>query len=199
MPPRRRSTRRSTTENSSGNSTAQKIETGLNIAKQIASAFTGESTGTTTLESVAETPRQTEQSTAKATVSKGRSDDSEEKVYVSCALSNGIKFDDVDNGHGGVETVVIPGHNHGLRGQQGAILDATGHASLFPITRRQWESIKKKHGRERPFTSNPPLLREWGSVADFNSKTAQDEIRASRTGVEPRRPEDLGVEKAKAE
>lgn len=195
MPQRRRSTRRSATENSS----AQKIETGLNIARQIAGAITGETNGTTTLESVAETPRQTEQETAGAAASKGRGTDGGEKVYVSCALSNGIKFDDVDNGQGGVETVVIPGHNHRLRGQQGAILDATGHASLFPITRRQWESIKKKHGRERPFTSNPPLLREWGSVADFNSKAAQDEIRASRTGVEPRRPEDLGVEKAKAE
>lgn len=153
--------------------------------------------GAAELQAIAESPKENEDDKTVSGPASSRGSDSNDFIYISCALANGIKFDDVDNGAGGVKTVVIPGHNHGLRGPDAAILQSDGHAVLYRILRKDWLDIVKKHGRERAFTAVPPFLREIKDKAQFESKSMRDEIKDTRTGVQPRKPEDFRVEKAK--
>lgn len=115
-------------------------------------------------------------------------------VYIACGMPLGIKFDDVDNGSGGVKTVSFPGINHALRGKKTGILLGDGNAVLTTISRADWESIKRKHGRERAFTSQPPLLMEMKSKQEFNAR--RDEVEEMKTGVAPIDPDTVGVQKA---
>lgn len=119
----------------------------------------------------------------------------DEVIYIACGMPLGLKFDDVDNGNGGTKTVTFPGVNHALRGKAKGILLGAGNAVLVGVARRDWEDIKRKHGKERAFTAMPPLLWEMKSEKEF--KARRDEIAEMRTGVEPVRPEAVGVEKVK--
>lgn len=121
----------------------------------------------------------------------------DEIIYVACGLPLGIKFDDVDNGNGGVKTVVFPGVNHALKGKHKGVLLGPGNAVLVAVSKRDWEDIKRKHGRERAFTRMPPLLMEMKSEKEF--KARRDEVAEMRTGVEPVNPDTLGVERASVE
>lgn len=117
-----------------------------------------------------------------------------EMVYIACGMPLGIKFDDVDNGNGGFKTVAFPGVNHALRGKSKGILLGAGNAVCVAVSKRDWEDIKRKHGKERAFTGMPPLLMEMKSEKEF--KARRDEIAEMRTGVEPVNPESQGVEAA---
>lgn len=128
---------------------------------------------------------------------KNVSGNTEETVYIACGMPLGIKFDDVDNGNGGTKTVTFPGVNHALRGKAKGILLGAGNAVLVAIAKKDWEDIKRKHGRERAFTRMPPLLMEMKNEKEF--KARRDEIAEMRTGVEPVNPEKQGVEPAKEE
>lgn len=119
----------------------------------------------------------------------------DEVIYIACGMPLGIKFDDVDNGNGGTKVVKFPGVNHALKGKKKGILLGAGNAVLVAIARKDWEDIKRKHGRERAFTANPPLLWEMKSEKEF--KARRDEIAEMRTGVEPVDPASVGVEKVK--
>ncbi len=118
------------------------------------------------------------------------------KVYIACGMPLGIKFDDVDNGNGGFKTVVFPGINHALTGKSAGILLGSGNAVLVAIDANDWVDIKRKHGRERCFTSVPPLLMEVKNEAEFKARKKED-IAEMRTGVDPVKPEDEKVEEAK--
>ena len=120
-----------------------------------------------------------------------------ETVYIACGMPLGIKFDDVDNGNGGTKEVSFPGVNHALRGKAKGILLPRGNAVLVAIPKKDWEDIKRKHGRERAFTGMPPLLMEMKSEKEFKSR--RDEIAEMQTGVEPIDPKSVGVEEAKGE
>ena len=63
------------------------------------------------------------------------------------------------------------------------------------VARKDWEDIKRKHGKERAFTAMPPLLWEMRSEKDF--KARRDEIAEMKTGVEPVDPKSVGVEEVK--
>ena len=143
-------------------------------------------TATGALSVIAET---TEEPTKK--LSDAKTDD---LVYIACGMPLGIKFDDVDNGNGGYKTVSFPGVNHALKGKKKGILAPAGNAVLTALPRKEWEDIKRKHGRERAFTRVPPLLMEMKSEKEF--KARRDEIAEMRTGVEPVDPKTVGVEKA---
>ena len=91
------------------------------------------------------------------------SNGSGELVYIACGMQLGIRFDDVDNGNGGVKTVTFPGVNHLLRGKSKGVLLGPGNAVLTAIPRADWEDIVRKHGRERYFTCLPPLFWEMKS------------------------------------
>lgn len=104
-------------------------------------------------------------------------------VYIACGMPLGIKFDDVDNGNGGTKVVKFPGVNHALKGKAKGILLGAGNAVLVSVSRADWEDIKRKHGRERAFTSLPPLLWEMKSEKEF--KARRDEIADMKTGTEP--------------
>lgn len=119
----------------------------------------------------------------------------DEVVYIACGMPLGIKFDDVSNGYGGTKVVKFPGVNHALKGKKKGVLLGAGNAVLVGIARKDWEDILRKHGRERAFTAMPPLLWEMKSEKDF--KARRDEIAEMRTGVEPVKPESVGVEKVK--
>lgn len=103
-------------------------------------------------------------------------------IYIASSLPLGIKFDDVPNGNGGTKVVIIPGVNHALRGTNGILL-GPGNAVLVSVDKDDWEAIKRMHGREKMFTSVPPLLREFKSESDF--KAARDEIKDVVNGCEP--------------
>lgn len=113
-------------------------------------------------------------------------------VYIACGMPLGIKFDDVSNGNGGVKTVILPGINQSLAGQATGVLNASGNAVLVSIDAADWEDIKRKHGKERCFTSIPPLLLEVKSEAEFNARKSED-IAEMQTGVDPVNPEEAGV------
>ena len=117
-----------------------------------------------------------------------------EQVFIACGMPLGIKFDDVDSPGGGVHAVSFPGVNHAIRGKKTAILLPKGNATLVSISRADWECIKRKHGRERCFVSEPPLLWEMKSESEF--KARRDEIAKMVTGVEPVTPESANVERA---
>ena len=119
----------------------------------------------------------------------------DEVVYVSCGMPLGIKFDDVDNGIGGTKVVKFPGVNHALRGAKKGVLLGAGNAVLVSLSRKDWEDIKRKHGKERAFTALPPLLWEMKNEKDF--KARRDEIADMKTGVEPIDPASVGVEEVK--
>lgn len=122
------------------------------------------------------------------TVSKGN-----KMVYIACGLQLGVKFDDVDDGHGGFKTITFPGINSSLRGvKKLGILLGSGNAVLTSIGEDDWECIKRKHGKERMFTCMPPLLMEVKSQAEFHDR--EDEIAEMKTGLEPVNPADVGVE-----
>lgn len=125
------------------------------------------------------------------------SNGSGELVYIACGMQLGIRFDDVDNGNGGVKTVTFPGVNHLLRGKSKGVLLGPGNAVLTAIPRADWEDIVRKHGRESYFTCLPPLLWEMKSEKEF--KARRDEIAEMRTGTEPVVPEEQGVERASKE
>lgn len=128
---------------------------------------------------------------------KNVSGNADETVYIACGMPLGIKFDDVDNGNGGTKTVTFPGVNHALRGKAKGVLLGAGNAVLVAVAKKDWEDIKRKHGRERAFTRMPPLLMEMKSEKEF--KARRDEIAEMRTGVEPVNPEEQGVEPAEKE
>lgn len=113
-------------------------------------------------------------------------------VYIACGMPLGIKFDDVSNGNGGVKTVILPGINQSLAGQATGVLNASGNAVLVSIDADDWEDIKRKHGKERCFTSIPPLLLEVKNEAEFNARKSED-IAEMQTGVDPVNPEEAGV------
>ena len=117
------------------------------------------------------------------------------KVYIACGMPLGIKFDDVDNGNGGFKTVEFPGINHALAGVKSGILLPSGNAVLVSIDKNDWEDIKRKHGRERCFTSVPPLLLEVKNEAEFKARSKED-IAEMKTGVDPVSPKEAQVEKA---
>lgn len=119
----------------------------------------------------------------------------DEVVYVACGMPLGIKFDDVDNGIGGTKVVKFPGVNHALRGAKKGVLLGAGNAVLVSLSRKDWEDIKRKHGKERAFTALPPLLWEMKNEKDF--KARRDEIADMKTGVEPIDPASVGVEEVK--
>lgn len=119
----------------------------------------------------------------------------DEVVYVACGMPLGIKFDDVDNGIGGTKVVKFPGVNHALRGAKKGVLLGAGNAVLVSLSRKDWEDIKRKHGKERTFTALPPLLWEMKNEKDF--KARRDEIADMKTGVEPIDPASVGVEEVK--
>lgn len=144
-------------------------------------------TATNTLGIVADT---SEQEVAKASGASG-----DDVIYIACGMPLGIIFDDVDNGNGGTKTVEFPGVNHALRGKTKGVLLGRGNAVLVSVARRDWEDIKRKHGKERAFTAMPPLLWEMKSEKDF--KARRDEIADMRTGVEPVDPKSVGVEEVK--
>lgn len=104
-------------------------------------------------------------------------------IYIACGMPLGIKFDDVDNGNGGTKVVKFPGVNHALKGKAKGILLGAGNAVLVSVSRADWEDIKRKHGRERAFTSLPPLLWEMKSEKEF--KARRDEIADMKTGTDP--------------
>ena len=128
---------------------------------------------------------------------KNVSGNAEEMIYIACGLPLGIKFDDVANGNGGVKTVTFPGVNHALRGKSKGVLLGPGNAVLVSVAKKDWEDIKRKHGRERAFTRMPPLLMEMKSEKEF--KARRDEIAEMRSGVEPVDPLKCGVEPAPKE
>ena len=117
-------------------------------------------------------------------------------VYIACGMPLGIKFDDVANGNGGFKTVVFPGINHALSGKSAGILLGSGNAVLVSVDANDWEDIKRKHGRERCFTSIPPLLMEVKNESEFNARKKED-IAEMRTGVDPVKPEEAKVEEAR--
>lgn len=115
-------------------------------------------------------------------------------VYIACGMPLGIKFDDVDNGNGGFKTLEFPGINHALAGLKSGILLPSGNAVLVSIDKNDWEDIKRKHGRERCFTSVPPLLLEVKNEAEFKARSKED-IAEMKTGVDPVSPKEAQVEK----
>ena len=116
-------------------------------------------------------------------------------TFVACALPLGIIYDDVDNGAGGFKTVTLPGINHALAGEKTGILLGKGNAVLVSIAKKDWEDIKKKHGRERYFTNIPAQLFEVeGGEAEFKSR--RDEISEIDNGVNPVDPKSTGTEAA---
>lgn len=117
------------------------------------------------------------------------------QICIACGLPLGIKFDDVDNGNGGYKTIVFPGINHALVGKASGILLGSGNAVLVTIDANDWEDIKRKHGKERAFTSVPPLLMVVKDKEEFNARKKED-ISEMKTGVDPVKPEDEKVEKA---
>lgn len=133
--------------------------------------------------------------TAEKEVEKASGASGEDIIYIACGMPLGIIFDDVDNGNGGTKTVEFPGVNHALRGKKKGILLGPGNAVLVSVARKDWEDIKRKHGKERAFTAMPPLLWEMKSEKDF--KARRDEIAEMKTGVEPVDPKSVGVEEVK--
>ena len=130
--------------------------------------------------------------TAEQEVEKASGASGDDVIYIACGMPLGIIFDDVDNGNGGTKTVEFPGVNHALRGKTKGILLGRGNAVLVSVARRDWEDIKRKHGKERAFTAMPPLLWEMKSEKDFRAR--RDEM---KTGVEPVDPKSVGVEEVK--
>lgn len=120
---------------------------------------------------------------------------SSSRVYVACGLMLGIKFNDVDNGNGGFKTVTFPGINSHLRGKKSGILTGDGNAVLVSLDRDDWECIKRKHGKERIFTSVPPLLMEVKDRNEFNER--KDEIKEMTTGTAPVDPASENVQEDK--
>ena len=124
--------------------------------------------------------------------------ESSETVCIACALPLGLKFDDVPNGHGGTKEIVFPGLNQALRGGRGGILVGAGHAVAVTIARKDWEAIKRMHGREDAFVGvngNLPCLIEMDSIAEFNSRKTEI-ITEMKTGLEAADPKDVGVTKS---
>ena len=123
---------------------------------------------------------------------------SSDYTFIACGLMNGIKFDDVDNGNGGTKVIEFDGINHDLRGKAEGILLPTGNAVIKRVLKKDWEDIKKKHGRERIFTAVPALLFEVaGGQAELDAR--EDEVSEIQNGLSPVEPGKVaGVEKAKA-
>lgn len=134
------------------------------------------------------TAQQTE--TVKSAVMESTADSPEVKVsggsdtvrIVYC-MPCGHVFRDVDNGNGGRKRVELRGFNDDLRGTN-AMLRADGNGVLQTISRRDWEDILRKHGREQIFTANPPLLFELPEKAK-SLKDVKDEVGATVTGLAP--------------
>ena len=116
-------------------------------------------------------------------------------TFVACALPLGITYDDVDNGNGGFKTVTFPGVNHARAGKKTCILLGKGNAVLVSIAKKDWEDIKKKHGRERYFVNVPAQLFEVeGGEAEVKSR--RDESSEIDNGVNPVDPKSTGTEAA---
>ena len=116
-------------------------------------------------------------------------------TFVACALPLGITYEDVDNGAGGFKTVTFPGINHALAGKKTGSLLGKGNAVLVSVAKKDWEDIKKKHGRERYFVNVPAQLFEIeGGEAEFKSR--KDEISEIDNGVNPVEPKSTGTEAA---
>ena len=116
-------------------------------------------------------------------------------TFVACALPLGITYDDVDNGAGGFKTITFPSVNHALAGKKTGILLGKGNAVLVSVAKKDWEDIKKKHGRERYFTNIPAQLFEVeGGESEFKSRW--DEISEIDNGVNPVDPKSTGTEAA---
>ena len=140
----------------------------------------------TTLEIITETAEEQPVKTASA---------GSDMTFVACALPLGIIYDDVDNGAGGFKTVTFPGVNHALAGKKTGILLGKGNAVLVSIAKKDWEDIKKKHGRERYFVNVPAQLFEVeGGESEFKSR--RDEISEIDNGVNPVDPKSTGTEAA---
>lgn len=122
--------------------------------------------------------------------------DSANSVYVASSLQNGIVFRELTTIKGGV--LRIPGLNERIRGAEGGLLADRGSSILVKMTQDQWEEIKAKYGTMPAFTHKPPFLREFKSKQDYNSDTAQSELKSMRTGAEPLTEDDLKNGKSSA-
>ena len=116
-------------------------------------------------------------------------------TFVACALPLGITYDDVDTGAGGFKTETFPGINHALAGKKTGILLGKGNAVLVSVAKKDWEDIKKKHGRERYFVNVPAQLFEVEGV-ESEFKSRRDEISEIDNGVNPVDPKSSGTEAA---
>ena len=127
-----------------------------------------------------------------------KGDESSATVAIACCLIHGIEFDDIPDGKGGLKSVVFPGINSHLKGAREGILTSGGDALCVNIAKKDWEQIKRLHGKEAVFVGRngrPPCIYEFGTVKAFKSN--QDIIREMRTGHEPIDPKSLGVEEDK--
>jgi len=144
------------------------------------------------LEVVASTVEIEEEEKVK-TVSSG-----DDMVVIATCLSHGLEFDDVPNGYGGTKKVVFPSINAHLVGKPEGVLVDGGRAVAVRIPRKDWEAIKRMHGREAAFVCNPPCLYEYGTIENFN-KDVDGVIKYMKTGLEAEDPAELGVQEVENE
>jgi hypothetical protein len=120
-------------------------------------------------------------------------------VTLRVSLRNGYAMDDIPNGNGGTKVVVLPGLDDALRGKRQGILTPDGNAVFFQLKRADWDAIKAIHGQERMFKGwkgFPPCVAE----VDADSAKAgayNDEIKATKTGLDATNPADVDVTEAK--
>lgn len=122
-------------------------------------------------------------------------------ITLRVSLRNGYRMDDIPDGKGSTKIVCLPGLDDALRGQRQGILTPDGNAIFFQIKRADWEAIKAIHGGERMFKGwhgFPPC------VAEVDGDSAQkgaydDEIKATRTGLDATDPAEVQVTEAKKE
>ena len=121
-------------------------------------------------------------------------------VTLRVSLRHGYRMDDIPDGNG-TKIVCLPGLDDALRGERQGILTPDGNAIFFQLKRADWEAIKAIHGGERMFKSwkgLPPC------VAEVDGDSAQkgaydDEIAATKTGLDATDPADVQVTEAKKE
>ncbi len=109
----------------------------------------------------------------------------EENILIACHLAHGIAFDDVPDGKGGTKTIVFPSINQAAG--NGGILVGTGKAVAIQISKRDWENIKRMHGREIAFTGRnggAPCIVPMKDQNEFRAR--QNEIISEmQSGLEP--------------
>lgn len=114
-------------------------------------------------------------------------------MYVSVHLSHSLKFRNIPT-RGGVKTITFPGQNESLRGKNTGILNADGHSVLVAISTEDWNNLIKLYGSMDCFKSInglPPCLMPMTSKDEFYAR--HEEVASQRHGLEPLKPEKLGV------